>query len=115
MFNLNFDRNELKEIIREVIREDFAVLLCGGGTVVDPQYKDDGRPTIKGIKKLADYLGISKSTAQKLKNRGIIKGFQPPWAKTILFEKEKVKLALQENREFEKILTRARKRKQRCV
>uniref|UniRef100_UPI0040576834 hypothetical protein n=1 Tax=Alistipes sp. TaxID=1872444 RepID=UPI0040576834 len=50
-----------------------------------------------------------------IKNKGIIKGFQPPWGKTILFEKEKVQLALQENREFEKMLTRARKSKQRCV
>ena len=52
MFNLSFDENEIKRIIREAVREEVAAqvaaqLSCIGGSV--PQYANDNKPYIRGI------------------------------------------------------------------
>lgn len=59
---------------------------------VDSQPTNDPQPYIRGIHRLAKYLGISPTMAQKLKNEGIFGCFQ--YDKTVLFEKQKVKEAL---------------------
>jgi len=47
---------------------------------------------IKGIQGLADFLGISKSVAQKMKNEGIVPYIQ--YDRVVLFQPEKVLEAL---------------------
>ena len=54
-------------------------------------------------------FGIGKSTAQKIKNKGIVPFSQQPWSKIVLFDKEKVKLALENNLELRKMCSRKRK------
>lgn len=49
-------------------------------------------PVIKGFQGLADFLGISKSVAQKMKNEGIIPYIQ--YGRVVLFEPDKVLTAL---------------------
>lgn len=114
MFNLSFDENEIKRIIREAVREEVAAqvaaqLSCIGGSV--PQYANNNKPYIRGIQGLADFLGVGKSTAQKLKNMGLIPFSQQPWSKIVLFDKEKVKDALQNNSELKKIYSRSKRSK----
>ena len=48
---------------------------------------------IKGIQGLADFLGISKSVAQKMKNEGVIPCIQ--YDRVVLFQPEKVLAALE--------------------
>lgn len=51
-------------------------------------------PTVlKGIQSLADFLGISKSVAQKMKNEGVIPCIQ--YDRVVLFQPEKVLEALE--------------------
>ena len=88
----------------------------GLGGLVDigcsvPQYANDNKPYIRGIQGLADFLGVGKSTAQKLKTMGLIPFSQQPWSKIVLFDKEKVKDALQNNSELKKICLRKKRSK----
>jgi len=48
---------------------------------------------IKGIQGLADFLGVSKSVAQKMKNEGVIPYIQ--YDRIVLFEPDKVLRALE--------------------
>ena len=57
------------------------------------QLSSASTPVIKGIQGLADYLGISKSVAQKMKNEGIIPCIQ--YDRIVLFQPEKVLEALE--------------------
>jgi len=49
-------------------------------------------PVIKGIQGLADFLGICKSVAQKMKNEGIVPYVQ--YDRVVLFQSDKVLEAL---------------------
>ena len=108
MFNLTIDENEFKRLIRDAVREEVSAQLkemFGNDEV------NDRKPYIKGIKGLADFLGVGRSTAQKLKNMGLIPFSQQPWSKIVLFDKEKVKAALQDNSEWKTICSRKKKSK----
>ena len=108
MFNLTIDENEFKRLIRDAVREEVSAQLkemFGNDEV------NDHKPYIKGIKGLADFLGVGRSTAQKLKNMGLIPFSQQPWSKIVLFDKEKVKAALQDNSEWKTICSRKKKSK----
>ena len=50
-------------------------------------------PVIKGIQGLADFLGVSKSVAQKMKNEGVVPYIQ--YDRVVLFQSEKVLAALE--------------------
>ena len=103
MFNLTIDENEFKRLIREVVREEVSAQIkemLGNDDV------NNNKPYIKGIQGLADFLGVGRSTAQKLKNMGLIPFSQQPWSKIVLFDKQKVKVALQDNSEWKKICSR---------
>lgn len=52
------------------------------------------KPFIKGTHELADFLGVSLSRAQKLKNEGIFPYFQD--GRTVLFDPIKVKIAMEQ-------------------
>ena len=107
MFNSIFNEEFIK-VMRQIIKEEMAAQLCATGVINVPQQADN-KPYLKGMQELADFLGVSKSTAQKLKNNGVIPYSQQPWSKIVLFDKEKVKLALQENQLLKKISKRSRK------
>jgi hypothetical protein len=72
-------QNSIKKAVAESLRQS------------TPQATDP-EPFIKGIHRLAKYLGISPTMAQKLKNEGIFECFQ--YDKTLLFDKQKIKEAL---------------------
>jgi hypothetical protein len=57
------------------------------------QLSSASTPVIKGIQGLADYLGISKSVAQKMKNEGVIPCVQ--YDRIVLFQPDKVLEALE--------------------
>lgn len=112
MFNLTINEDEFKRLIREAVREEVAAQIKEMVGIDDVhKLPNDNKPYIKGVKGLADFLGIGKSTAQKLKNMGLIPFSQQPWSKIVLFDKEKVKAALQDNSEWKKICSRKKKSK----
>lgn len=108
MFNLTINDDEFKRLIREAVREEVAAQIK---EMFGDDNVNDNKPYIKGIQGLADFLGIGRSTAQKLKNMGLIPFSQQPWSKIVLFDKEKVKAALQDNSEWKKICSRKKKSK----
>ncbi len=82
---VNFaDENEFGNVFRKILCEMFAKLNKGRETG-DPKF-------IKGINGLAEYLGVSKSKAQKLKNGNVIPYVQD--GRLILFDPRKVDEAL---------------------
>lgn len=52
-------------------------------------------PVIRGIQELADFLGVSKSIAQKMKNEGVVPYCQ--YDRIVLFEPSEVMEALKKN------------------
>ena len=111
MFNITINEDEFKRLIREAVREEVAAQIkeMYGNNII--QSVNDSKPYIRGIKALADFIGIGKSSALKLKNMGLIPFYQQPWSKIVLFDKEKVKAALQDNSEWKKICSRKKKSK----
>ena len=109
MFNLTIDEHEFKRLMKEAVREEVAAQIREMVGYMDVQNSTNNKPYIKGIKGLADFLGVGKSTAQKIKNKGIVPFSQQPWSKIVLFDKEKVKLALENNLELRKMCSRKRK------
>ena len=103
MFNITINDDEFKRLIKEAVREEVTAQIKEmiGNNIV--QSVNDSTPYIRGIKALADFIGIGKSTAQKLKNMGLIPFYQQPWSKIVLFDKEKVKFALENNSEVKKM------------
>ncbi len=96
MFNITINDDEFKRLIKEAVREEVTAQIKEmiGNNIV--QSVNDSTPYIRGIKALADFIGIGKSTAQKLKNMGLI-------PLIVLFDKEKVKFALENNSEVKKM------------
>lgn len=82
--------DELSYLIRKSIREAVDGILKNNPSI-DPE------PFVKGIHGLAKYLGISPTMAQKLKNEGIFQCFQ--YDKTLIFDKQKIKEALNNYKE----------------
>jgi len=82
---VNFaDKNEVGNVLRKILCEAIANLKNG---------KELGEQKfIRGINGLAEYLGVSKSKAQKLKNRNAIPYVQD--GRLILFDPLKVDEAL---------------------
>lgn len=78
---------ELKQLINEAVREALI-----SGAVADMSKKGARKEHIKGIKGLQEFLHVSHSHAQKLKNSGIIPFSQ--FGKTILFDPDKVLQAM---------------------
>lgn len=84
MLNFNVDVNGLEDLIRKVVAEEVA-------KVVNNK-ENNNLKFIRGINGLAEYLGISRSKAQKLKNENAIPYVQD--GRMILFDPCKVDEAL---------------------
>lgn len=84
MLNFNVDVNGLEDLIRKVVAEEVA-------KVVNNK-ENNNLKFIRGINGLAEYLGISRSKAQKLKNENAIPYVQD--GRMILFDPRKVDEAL---------------------
>lgn len=65
MFQVNFDENRLAEIVKKAVSEAMNVQ-----PISDPIPTE--RKTLYSIRELADFIGCSTVTAQKLKNSGQI-------------------------------------------
>lgn len=74
---------EFEEFFTEYIRE------------ISPSHAYESRKLIKGIDELADYLGVSKSTAQRLKCTGILIPATMQSGRTCLFDPKKIDEVLQ--------------------
>jgi len=86
MIILQVTETELKSIISEAVRE--AMQQTGQASQTTKQ-----TPVIKGIKGLSEFLKVSHSRAQALKNSGIFPHFQT--GRLILFDPEKVRSAME--------------------
>lgn len=64
----NFE-SALRTIFKSVVREE---LMATSGTQQPSTQAKDTRATIRGIRGLAAYLGISTATAQRLKSLGLV-------------------------------------------
>lgn len=84
MLNFNVDVNGLEDLIRKVVAEEVAKITINK--------ENNNLKFIRGINGLAEYLGISKSKAQKLKNENAIPFVQD--GRMILFDPRKVDEAL---------------------
>lgn len=84
MLNFNVDVNGLEDLIRKVVAEEIAKITINK--------ENNNLKFIRGINGLAEYLGISKSKAQKLKNENAIPFVQD--GRIILFDPRKVDEAL---------------------
>lgn len=84
MLNFNVNVNGLEDLIRKVVAEEVA-------KVVNNK-ENNNLKFIRGINGLAEYLGISRSKAQKLKNENAIPYVQD--GRMILFDPCKVDEAL---------------------
>lgn len=69
-------------------------------TIKDPPDKPEEQPYLYSIKELADFVGCSIVTAQKLKNKRQIPYFQT--GRKLIFEKSKVLEALKPVFKFKK-------------
>ncbi len=85
MLNFNVDVKELEDLIRKVVAEEIA-------KSANNNREDSSQKFIRGINGLAEYLGISRSKAQKLKNNCIVPYTQD--GRLILFDPVKVDEAL---------------------
>ena len=81
--NFIFNEDEFKKIIKDVVREELSKI----------EFKNESPQYIKGIDNLAIFLGVGRSTAQKMKNDGVIPYVQ--YDRTVLFDKAKVMSALE--------------------
>ncbi len=82
--NINIDSKEIENVLRKILWEALADL---------NNDKESGEQKfIRGINGLAEYLGVSKSKAQKLKNGNAIPYVQD--GRLILFDPRKVDEAL---------------------
>lgn len=84
MLNFNVNVNGLEDLIRKVVAEEVAKITINK--------ENNNLKFIRGINGLAEYLGISKSKAQKLKNENAIPFVQD--GRMILFDPRKVDEAL---------------------
>lgn len=84
MLNFNVDVNGLEDLIRKVVAEEVAKITINK--------ENNNLKFIRGINGLAEYLGISRSKAQKLKNENAIPYVQD--GRMILFDPRKVDEAL---------------------
>ena len=84
MLNFNVDVNGLEDLIRKVVAEEVAKITINK--------ENNNLKFIRGINGLAEYLGISRSKAQKLKNENAIPFVQD--GRMILFDSRKVDEAL---------------------
>ena len=89
------NNNPFDEILEE-LRELRAIIL----NKPEPQPGAKRKDYIRGINALAEFLGCSTSTVQKLKNRGKIPYSQ--YGRLILFDPEKVLDALNESSQEKK-------------
>lgn len=81
---INVDLNQIEDVLRKILCEALADLNNG---------KESGEQKfIRGINGLAEYLGVSKSKAQKLKNGNAVPYVQD--GRLILFDPRKVDEAL---------------------
>lgn len=78
-------KSELLDIISEGVSEGVRKALSG---VPESKETTSSDNQIKGIKGLSEFLKVSHSHAQKIKNSGILPYFQV--GKTILFDKSEV-------------------------
>ena len=79
MLNFNVDVNGLEDLIRKVVAEEVAKITINK--------ENNNLKFIRGINGLAEYLGISRSKAQKLKNENAIPFVQD--GRMILFDSRK--------------------------
>ena len=84
MLNFNVDVNGLEDLIRKIVAEEVAKITINK--------ENNNLKFIRGINGLAEYLGISRSKAQKLKNENAIPYVQD--GRMILFDPRKVDEAL---------------------
>jgi hypothetical protein len=82
---IQLTKEELSGIIVDAVRTAMQT------NTNEPVYS---KPFIKGTHELAEFLGVSTVTAQKLKNEGVFPYFQD--GRTVLFDPIKVKIAMEE-------------------
>lgn len=74
---------------------DFVKLLDERISVLAPKTSHETTILLKGVKELADFLGVSVSTAQRLKTTGVLIPATMQSGRTCLFDPVKVKEVLQ--------------------
>lgn len=77
-----FSKEELDQIVQDAVR----------AALSEKAKPVESKPYLKGIQELAEFLGISLSKAQKLKNDGVLPYFQDN--RLVLFDPEKIQEAI---------------------